>query len=136
MPSSGGGASWDPCAQTIVDARGPGTSAPYSTGNAPPAGCAPVRIPGPPSEPGSGVGLIRPRLPGAPQLRARPGAASPPAVLRRGGGEGARADGPRFLFLPRESARRTRPGRAAAPEAGPSGKWLPRPGSGPGSGGA
>lgn len=51
VPSFGGGASWDPCAQTIVDARGPGTSAPYSTGNAPPAGCAPVCIPGPPRSP-------------------------------------------------------------------------------------
>lgn len=75
-----------------------------------------------------------PPPPGRSQLDARPSPASLPAVLCRGGGEGARADGVHgFSFSPGRA--RGGPARDARRhgEARPSGKWLPRPGSGQGS---
>lgn len=111
-----GGASGDPSAQTIVDARGVGHLRPHYARNAPPPCWLLSSLhSGFPREPGSGVGLIRPRLPrDTPPLGARSGLASccSPQKRRR---VSARRRSTRFLFLPRESARRTHPGRAAAP---------------------
>lgn len=81
--SLGDGASGDQDAQTIVDARGQGATPPPHSRSAAPAGCSPACFPG-----CSGVGQIPPPPPlGPPPLGARPSPASPPAVLRRGGGE-------------------------------------------------
>lgn len=85
--SLGGGASGDPDAQTIVDARGRGHPRPPLQERGPRRLLSSL-LSGSPSEPGSGVGQIPPPPPpGPPPLGARPGPASPPAVLRRGGGE-------------------------------------------------
>lgn len=85
--SLGGGASGDPSAQTIVDARGRGHLHPQRRQERAPRWPLSSLHSGSPREPGSGVGLIRPRLPPPIPLRWAPSPASPPAVLRRKGGE-------------------------------------------------
>lgn len=107
-----GGASRTPGSCTIVDARGPVASASAAQRSAAAAGTL--------SERGWWrAALIPPRRPltpgarslGSPQRRRRASAPRPSA---------------RFLFLPRESARTTRPGRAAAP--GSPGQAVSGPG--------
>lgn len=111
--SLGGGASGDPSAQTIVDARGRGHLHPQRRQERAPRWPLSSLHSGCPREPGSGVGLIRPRLPAPLPLRWAPSPASPPAVLRRKGGEGARADRLQgFSFSPgRARGGRTRDAR-------------------------
>lgn len=119
--SLGGGASRDPSAQTIVDDLGPGHLRPphsRGTSSSPAAfGCA-FRVP---LRAWLGSWTDSPSLsPGAPSLGALPdlSACRSPQKRRR---VSARRRSARFLFLPRESARWTYPGRAAAP-----GGWAQR----------
>lgn len=112
-----GGANWGPGACTIVDARGLVTLAPAAPG------VRPLRV-----LLGAGLGYRADPAPAAPT----PGARSLGSPQRR-----RRASAPRpsarFLFLPRESARTTRPGRAAAP--GSPGQAVSGLGGRAGSGG-
>lgn len=85
--SLGGGASGDQDAQTIVDARGR-RHLRHPLQERGPSRLLSSLLSGSPSERGSGVGQIQPPPPpDPPPPGARPGPASPPAVLRRGGDE-------------------------------------------------